>query len=287
MRKREFLKRLSDNGKAIVLKGNHTNMFIEYLNGESLDPFNYIRNGEDETFAEFLHETKPFESWCLLNNIVEPTYGDFANWVKEARDQINNEFPELLQWLQDRPYYFETDNYIFTHASIDTLAKDWHNPHCFKYGYVDWDALMWDDGKFYGRPINNTDKTIVIGHFGTDHLRNIYGLKNNDEEDFSILRRDDGRIIAIDSTTAYTHKLNVLVIENEDLKQKILLNMQKLYSLLHLLKLQRIFAKQGDQKTRVLHITVTDGDALYCPPAAYASPALPGLHILKEKIHLG
>lgn len=213
----EFLKKLSDNGKAIVLKGNHTNMFIEYLNGESLDPFNYIRNGEDETFAEFLHETKPFESWCLLNNIVEPTYGDFANWVKEARDQINNEFPELLQWLQDRPYYFETDNYIFTHASIDTFAKDWHNPHCFKYGYVDWDALMWDDGKFYGRPINNTDKTIVIGHFGTDHLRNIYGLKNNDEEDFSILRRDDGRIIAIDSTTAYTHKLNVLVIENEDL----------------------------------------------------------------------
>ena len=27
----------------------------------------------------------------------------------------------------------------------------------------------------------------------------------------------------------------------------------------------RIFAKQGDQKTRVLHITVTDGDALYRP----------------------
>lgn len=214
----EYLKRLSDEGKAIILKGNHDNMFINYLEGIVLDPFNYLHNGEDETFAEFLHETKPFESWCLIHkNIENPTYGDFANWVEEARKEINEEYPELLDWMKNQPYYFETKNYIFTHGAIDTSVPDWHNPHCFRYGYTDWDALLWDDGSFFGKNIFNTKKIVVIGHFGTDHLRNKYGLKKDDVEDFSILKRKDGKVIAIDATTAYSKKVNVLVIESEEI----------------------------------------------------------------------
>ena len=48
----EYLKRLSDENKAIVLKGNHTMMFIDYLNGTSLDPFNYYRNGEERSHED-------------------------------------------------------------------------------------------------------------------------------------------------------------------------------------------------------------------------------------------
>ena len=38
-----------------------------------------------------------------------------------------------------------------------------------------------------------------------------------EDETWSILKRDDGRVIAIDATTCISHKVNVLVIENEDL----------------------------------------------------------------------
>ena len=213
----EYLKRLSDEGKAIVLKGNHTTMFIDYLDGTSLDPFNYYRNGEKETFADFLHRTDPFESWCMIDkNIQNPTYGDFATWVKEAREEINEEYPELLEWLKTRPYYYETKNYIFTHGAIDTRVEDWHNPHCFRYKYNDWDALTWDDGSFFGKTIKNTDKTVVIGHFGTQTLRKMYNTGENDET-WSILTRKDGRVIALDATTCYSHKVNVLVLESEEL----------------------------------------------------------------------
>ena len=82
---------------------------------------------------------------------------------------------------------------------------------------MDLDALLWDDGSFFGKNIFNTKKIVVIGHFGTDHLRNKYGLKNDDKEDFSILKRDDGKVIAIDATTAYSKKVNVLVIESEEI----------------------------------------------------------------------
>lgn len=212
-----YLKRLSDENKAVVLKGNHTMMFIDYLDGTSLSPFNYYKNGERETFADFLHQTAPFESWCMIyKNIGNPTYGDFAEWVKEAREEIKEEFPELLDWLKTRPYYYETQNYIFTHGAIDTKVSDWHSPHCVRYDLTDWDALMWDDGTFFGEEINNTDKKVVIGHFGTQSLRKKYNMGLEDET-WSILKRDDGRVIAIDATTCISHKVNVLVIESEDL----------------------------------------------------------------------
>ena len=78
----EYLKRLSDKGSAIVLKGNHTGFFINYLNGTSVDPFNYLHNGTDETLADFLGRSRPFESWCLIDKKIDnPTFGDFANWI--------------------------------------------------------------------------------------------------------------------------------------------------------------------------------------------------------------
>lgn len=204
-----FLKRLSDENKAIVIKGNHDQMLIDYLDGTSITPFNYIYNGTRETFAEFLHQTAPFESWIILSD-KEPTMGSFAEWLKGARKEINKEYPELLPWLKDRPYYYETKNYIFTHGAIDTTSEDWHDPI-----NLPWDDLVWDNGDFFGQHIANINKTVVIGHFGTSHLREIYNLGFENDK-YEILKRDDNKVIAIDGTTVLSHKVNVLVIEDEE-----------------------------------------------------------------------
>ena len=216
----KYLKRLSDKGSAIVLKGNHTSFLTSYLDGSIISPFNYIHNGTKETLADFLGRSSPFESWCFIDKGIDnPTYADFADWIQEARDEINANFPELLDWLNSRPYYLETTNYIFTHGAIDTNAEDWHNPHCMLYNFVDWEALMWDDGSFFGKEIDNTEKTVVIGHFGTSTLRKMYGYSpnRNPKGSFDILKRKDGRVIAIDATTNYSKKVNVLVLENEEI----------------------------------------------------------------------
>lgn len=213
-----YLKGLEEKGKAIVLKGNHSLFLIDYLNGKILSPFNYLHNGTDETLADFLHQTKPFETWTVLNNIKEPTYGDFAKWISIAKKEINKEYPELLEWLDTRPYYYESENYIFTHGSIQGACEDWKNPQKSLYGkYFGWDACMWDDGSFFGSEIKNTDKTVVIGHFGTAHLRRMYSIKSEDPD--SILTREDGRVIAIDATTTLSKRVNVLVIEDDLLEE--------------------------------------------------------------------
>ena len=204
------MKELWDNKRAVIIKGNHEQMFIDYLEGNNISPFNYIRNGLDETFAEFLHCTKPFETWCILEDKKNPTYGDFAEWVGHAREEINNEYPELLPWLKSLPYYFETEDYIFTHGAIDTEVEDWKKPMIERHGKTGWEALTWDDGSFFGKEINNTEKTVVIGHFGTNHLRKMYNLyERYDENNYNILIRDDGRVIALDSTVVVSKKLNL------------------------------------------------------------------------------
>ena len=212
-----YLKNLSDKGKAIVLKGNHTLMFEQYLDGTTLSPFNYLRNGTKETFADFLGRTAPFESWCVINKKhSEATMGDFAEWLMQSVDEINKEYPELLPWLKSRPYFYETENYIFTHGAIDTIVADWHYPNCYKYDYENWEALMWDDGSFFGKSIPNTNKTVVIGHFGTDELRQKYNIVENGDP-YGILKRWDNRVIAIDTTTVLSHRVNVLKIEGEEI----------------------------------------------------------------------
>jgi len=201
----EYLKHLTDVGKAVVIAGNHNLFITQYLDGTNVSPFNYMRNGTNETLADFLHQTAPFETWCLLNNIEEPTYGNFATWIEIARNEINLEYPELLPWLKSLPRYYETDNHIFAHASIDLDVEDWHYPHCERHGLLDWDALDFDDGNFIKKH-NHTGKTIIVGHFSVAHLRQMHSL--GDYDDYSILKTDDNKVF-IDGCAVLSKKINV------------------------------------------------------------------------------
>ena len=203
----EYLKRLTDENKAIVIRGNHETMFIDYLKGKSITPFNYIYNGTNETFADFLHQTAPFETWwALKGNEKYPSNIEFAEWLKEAVNEINTEYPELLSWLENLPYGGETKNYIFTHGAIDTNALDWR--------IADWERLTWDDGSFWRKEINNTDKTVVVGHYHTDGIREKYDLEIDESLPANQILYGKQKIY-IDTCTVLTHRVNVLVIEDE------------------------------------------------------------------------
>lgn len=210
----EYLKPLTESGKAVVTRGNHEKFFMDFLEGP-VSSFNYIYNGTAETIADFWHRTAPFESWCTLEGDCNPTQESYAKWAKICRNEINEEYPELLSWIKSQPRYFETKHYIMTHGAIDTKVPEWHYPHCYKYNLEDWDALDFNDGSFFGESIVNTDKTIIIGHFGTRFLREKYKYPLEPEHEDDILTRDDGRVIALDATTVLSHKINVLVVEDE------------------------------------------------------------------------
>lgn len=201
----QYLKRLMDKNKAIILRGNHLAFIENFLEGSN-DPFNYINNGLNETIADFWHRTSPFESWCALEGNCELSIENYSKWAEIARKDINKEYPELLPWIKSLPYYYETDNYIFTHGMIDGQCFDWHNPN------ISWYECTWAKPRDFNNSIVNTDKKVVVGHINCGLLRSLYGY---DENDNSIFERPDGKVIGLDTCTVLTHKVNVLVLEDE------------------------------------------------------------------------
>ena len=228
----EELKSLVEAGKAVVLHGNHEDFIIEFLEGKDCY-FNYAHNGFGRTIDSFLGQTRALEMflfYCqdlpdaalsMYGDRVKPILGDtvsvpfevvFDIFQEYAREEILKDNPDLLKWLRELPFYYETENYIFTHASIDGSCKDWKNPKKSKYSFwTPWQYLTWDEGDFYEKPITNTDKTVVVGHFHTDAIRERYGLEPGKLVN-DILYGD--RKIFIDACTILTKRVNVLVIED-------------------------------------------------------------------------
>lgn len=207
-----YLKSLTDKKRAIVLRGNHEPFFINWLKGNNT-PFNYLRNGMSHTIDSFLERTNAFMSYCFIDKECEPSQSAFEDFSEIARKEILEHEPELLEWLENLPYYYETEHFIFTHASIDIAEDDWRYPCKRYYNFSGWEACTWDDGSFFGKEIRNTDKKIVIGHFDSGHLREMYGIGSRD--DHSILYRRDGKVIALDACTILTKEINVLVMYEE------------------------------------------------------------------------
>ena len=233
----EFYRKLEEENKAIVIRGNHTDLFQDFLSGEDCS-FNFFHNGLDKTIDSFLGDTQSYGTFLMyLDNMKDMAikiYGDRVKPILEdshsvpseivfdifqdyARDEINKNYPELLGWLKERPYYYETENYIFTHASIQGDCNDWKNPTYSRYPeiWTPWESLTWDDGRFYGKPIKNTNKTIVVGHFHTDGIREKFNIKSTGTNE--ILKSENGKKIFIDTCTPITHRVNVLTIINEKL----------------------------------------------------------------------
>lgn len=232
----KYYKKLTDKNKAIILRGNHTTFLQEFLEGKDC-LFNFSHNGFNKTLDSFLGDTSSWHTFLMYINEdkdkakeiygerVEPILEDSSSVPSEvvfdiyqdyAREKINKDYPELLKWLQERPYYYETENYIFTHASIDGLCDDWHKPEYTPYDFWSpWEYLTWDDGSFYGKPIKNTEKTIVVGHYHTDGIREKFNISVDGTN--SILKSKNGKKIFIDTCTPLTHRVNVLTIEKEKL----------------------------------------------------------------------
>jgi hypothetical protein len=206
---------------------------IEFLEGKDCY-FNFRHNGFNKTLDSFLGQTCSWEMFCLFCNedpelavtmygkrvkpLVEDFYAvpvevRFDVYQEFARQEIRNNYKDLLPWLKSLPYYYETENYIFTHASIDGSCKNWKEPTYTKYEFwTPWQYLTWDDGSFYKEPITNTDKTIVVGHFHTDAIRDKYDLPDGDVPN-EILYGDHK--IFMDACTVLTKRVNVLKIEDK------------------------------------------------------------------------
>ena len=194
-----WLKELTEKGKAVVVRGNHEKFLEEWLSGPC-SLYNWTNNGFKATALSFA------TSVAETVDTAPESYQDFFDWSNVMRKAIIEKYPNILEWLNNLPYYYETKNHIFTHGNIQTYG-DWRNPR------KGWDECTWDKGFFFGEYIFNTEKNIVVGHFDTGGIRERY--KVGDPDDYSVLIREDGRIIMLDACTVFTKQVNVYTLEKK------------------------------------------------------------------------
>lgn len=190
--------------KIIVLRGNHEDMFLEWL-----DTYNCANNDNTDensiiAWNEWLKGDANFntvgtlitkEQLKTLKELAQTATEDILNI--EAVKAILLTSGDLIEWLRSLPYYYETENQIFVHAGIDEEAGEWWS--LVTTNNVFTGKFPETKGSFY--------KDIIAGHIGTYRIAN--------DPDFHGVYFDGASHYYIDGTVNISGKIPVLVYDEE------------------------------------------------------------------------
>lgn len=200
-----FLKSLD---RKILVRGNHEDLMLEL--GDRGHPRSYdISNGTYDTIMKFCPEelnTDPYEA-------------------------INYSVNRVKSFINSMVNYFETKKYIFVHGFIPIAYPENNvyslkeseyyrfNPDWRNADNESWAAARWFNGmKMVDTYGVKPDKIVVCGHYHTSYgwARRFNISEFGEDAIFSPYITSN--LIAIDACTAYSHKVNVLVIEDDFLE---------------------------------------------------------------------
>ena len=186
---------LKHKDKVILIRGNHEDLMEQMIERNSSD-YGDLFNGTAQTIVDLYPE------W----QISEFDLKKIANLTK---------LQEVLDMCVD---YYETKHYIFVHGWIPIVENcylydgDWRTARKER-----WQKARWANPvEMYRYEIYEPNKTIVCGHW---HCSALWHEQNPDEyEEFGDKANFEPFItknmIAIDACTTYSHKVNVVVLED-------------------------------------------------------------------------
>lgn len=198
-----FTKEMLDKDKLIYIKGNHEQLMLECIDRKY--PLSHDwSNGTAQSIIDLAPHAKTFEQACT-----------------ETYAKVSVLFDKMVN-------YVESEHFIFCHGFIPVNCEDslppWYRKNR-KYSKMEnwreahqhqWDDAAWLCSYDMIEQGFGIEKCIVAGHWHASYGR--YKMYAKPEfspyTDFSPFYHDDG-LIMIDAATAYSNKVNVLVIEDE------------------------------------------------------------------------
>ena len=219
-------------------RGPESIEIYEFIKSIPLERRILIRGNHEYLFIDLLYKDKPAphdDSNGTVRTLNDLTNNKYSNWFDLVKD---NKLKEIEKWIMSDEWidYYETNNYIFTHAFIPLLIDD---KSIYKHMYrVEVEYLSYKDNwrestqkefenatwgcpwKFVKNNLNKTNKTIVCGHWHTsDFFNNLKNLKTkyNVEEKNPLFISKKYKLIGLDACTYLTNKVNVLVLNEDEL----------------------------------------------------------------------
>lgn len=186
---------LKHKDKVILIRGNHEDLMEQMIERNSSD-YGDLCNGTAQTIVDLYPE------WQISEF-------DLKKIAKVTRLQ------EVLDMCID---YYETKNHIFVHGWIPIIEN------CYLYDSEwrtarkeRWEKARWANPvEMFRYEIYEPNKTIVCGHW---HCSALWHEQNpaeyeefGDKANFELFITKN--MIAIDACTTYSHKVNVVVLED-------------------------------------------------------------------------
>ena len=116
---------------------------------------------------------------------------------------IRSSYRDLIEFLMERPLYYEWGKYLFVHAGVDLSKKDWRKT-------ADHD-FIWIREPFH-KGKNRTGKTIVFGHTITPML-------HGDMQTTDLWQQDDK--IGIDGGAVFGGSVHGVIFDDKGIVQDI------------------------------------------------------------------
>ena len=185
--------------RKILIRGNHEARLLEILENGQIRPHDIV-NGTDITIAEFFGHDSIDEIGCLK----------LTGWIN--REKTDRDISHFIGQMLD---YYETENYVFTHgwlpADYDVyrrwLLPDWRHANASEWTkarYREWFRYYCTEAMLPG-------KTIVCGHRASRFACKFDPTRSQDNTDIFF----GNGVTAIDAHTAYSGRVNVLVLNEE------------------------------------------------------------------------
>ncbi len=202
-----FILDLLARDAVILVRGNHEDLFEEMVTiDEGLPVRHHVSNG---TYGTALQLTGYDPASARTRHL------EFAEAARET--------PYYLQINPATRDYYETAHYLFVHGWIPGRGtRDGsfrYDPAWREADPEAWWLARWCNGMDAARTCK-AEKTILCGHWHCSYGHAVYenrGSEFGPDADFSPYYGPG--VIALDACTAYSRKVNVIVLEDEELPE--------------------------------------------------------------------
>lgn len=196
-----YILELMREDSVILVRGNHEDLFRDLVTVDRGRPlWHHVQNGTYRT----LEQLTGLKGGRWSGNLRLAKAGQQTPFYTEI-------IPAMLN-------YYETEHYIFTHAWLPSLR--WYDSLAYDRNWRQAGAEAWREARWLN-PIDAAqlvrieEKTVVCGHFHCSYGHFRYEKtcsEFGEDADFSPYIAPG--IIAIDACTAYSGKMNCVVLED-------------------------------------------------------------------------
>lgn len=204
-----FVQDLFQKGEIVFIRGNHEDLMMEMIARYSVYRMDILRGLR---CIHLLNGT--FDTALQLTGF---SYDDALRCPDAFIDELKKT-PFVSELIPKSVDYLETGRYVFTHGYVPlfpsaTEKKEWRRAEP-----AAWESARWLNGMETAAVHGLTvpEKTVVCGHWTAAYGHSVLegkGSEHGENADFSPYFGEG--VIGLDACTAYSGKINCLVIEDE------------------------------------------------------------------------